>query len=336
MTDLTVYTEYVDIPTATLRKVCGPANYTLKSMCKRLKVTITFEDVGTTTRVCIAGADESKVQAAVADIRALAGPLPLLAGVPVPQHVFDRLKKLDTDAPSRKNDPQSVKDLRALGYYDRETAAAWAAERRAGAAADRAARLVPLVDELETAAAWAAEWRAGAAADGELETTWTDGELTTTHVAKWPTPEVQHWARLCAGCTEADAERVDLDGPTLLGFPVYPSEELEAHLAVAGISHEGVMLLAAAYQEQQWTITTTTVQTRWTQAHVAFWASTEMGFCTADQAALSTWDGAQLVSADLPPALSAAAAETIVAARESHNWVRQRLQLPRSTADHGY
>ena len=71
----------------------GPANFTLKAMSKRLKCTITLEDLPedpAMKRVRVVGSEEKGVTAAVAEIRVLAGPLPLLAGVPVAQHVYDR------------------------------------------------------------------------------------------------------------------------------------------------------------------------------------------------------------------------------------------------------
>jgi hypothetical protein len=80
-------------PSLRFAQVTGPANFIFTAMSKRLKCTITLEDLPedpAMKRVRVVGSEEKGVTAAVAEIRVLAGPLPLLGGVPVAQHVFDR------------------------------------------------------------------------------------------------------------------------------------------------------------------------------------------------------------------------------------------------------
>lgn len=119
------------------KKVTGPKDYTLKSMSKRCKVAITLHDAeGDPERkfARVMGPAEG-VDKVVASIRELTGPLPLLAGVPVPHSVMNRLRVLDADAPQDTPDRRAeTRRLRALGSYSREAAAAWATERRAAMA----------------------------------------------------------------------------------------------------------------------------------------------------------------------------------------------------------
>ena len=76
----------------------GPANITLTVLSRHHRCTITVEDdpLADPAFKCVrvVGDEDSEaaragVAAVVADIRNLAGPLPLLSGVPVPQEVYD-------------------------------------------------------------------------------------------------------------------------------------------------------------------------------------------------------------------------------------------------------
>ena len=64
----------------------------------------------------------------------------------------------------------------------------------------------------------------------------------------------------------------------------------------------------------------------WKQGHVELWARDIMCFREQDVEVLKVWSGDDLTSAPVPETLSAAAFDTVTAARASSNWGRQRRQ----------
>jgi hypothetical protein len=85
---------------------------------------------------------------------------------------------------------------------------------------------------------------------------WEDEEVTTTQVREWSVSQVQRWAMLSVGVSEENASKVALDGPALLAFPLFPTEELETALQSCGVTPDAVEAVVDAYASQRWTIST--------------------------------------------------------------------------------
>lgn len=293
----------IDIATSSVKKVVGPADMTLDSLQARFRCVITIKDASDSARKCleIVGKLERDVDGAVAAVQKLAGPVPLVAGVPMEQSVIDRLKA-------------------------QQAAHAVAMDTERAAVSSATAGLLPLATYCDAnAAAWAAEQRRAqpsgsvSSSDSDMDVSWG----WSARVARWTQGNTRQWAMLSVGVPVVDANKISLDGAALLALPAHPTTELEEQLRKDGLAEDAVIAIAAAYGKQQWQITTEVVR-KWSHGHVWHWAVGVLGFSETDAGVL-TWDGAFLALADddqVPDDLSEDAKAKLVAflSREDKDW----------------